>query len=385
MIGQQRDQPPRPFFNLRGHSACVTALTLCDSEAPPLLVSSDETGSIIIWDLSLYRRKVEFASLVKSKVQSLRIVRLKIENALHRILVVQSRDDGVQLFDLESMISESSAADSNLVTTFPSYSSLFSRGDAIQSTKGETVLAYPAASDRNLVTIRFLEADAKTLASGTAQRREDDPQRSCTVFDLHIKETTGAYHLFAAYEDGCICAYGFDSQSTISVPVLNTTGLKIDLITKIDCQFKDFVSAFDVVLAETGFKIVAGSPTTDLVFSDGTLNSSDCFSEMNQVKLKKRGVSSIAIRPDLKLVAVACWDNSVVLYSLKTRKHLVTLRNHSKQVQSILFITKECLPQQTTADACKELHSQVENNDQPGTYEMCCAAMDGTISITSIY
>lgn len=347
---------PPPVFTFRGHQVGVTAL-VCHH--PLVLYSGDEEGNIISWNLKTFKRIATWDNVCHGKILSIKIIQLVLDtSASSDILVIQTRNDGVHLNRIDTLKS---------ITNFPTYQSLFSRGDAVTlPDRSEAILAYPSAIDSHLVTVRYLGNDAVTLMSGSAKRHDEDKKRrESAVFDIRIKSKGSAeYNLFTAYEDGCIFVYRFSRLHVETVPELNVTGLRIEPIQKFDFGISDFVSAFDVLDKSDNHLIVCGSPKRELIFLTCATGFDKKGEETNTVILNKPGVSAISIRPDEKLVAAASWDNSVRVFSMKSRRHLATFKNHTKQVSTIIFART--------------------NPDEPRTL-MCCSSLDGTISVFDVF
>lgn len=365
---------PSPITTLRGHNAGVTALAYCKHRDEPYLLSGDEDGSLIIWNLTIFRKYRQYTNLVRSRIQSVKVIQLSIDSEKHDILVVQSRNNGLHLTNLTKSFTDECGTPAQILAEFPTYDSLFSRGDSLSIKAGSlAILAYPSYIESNLATVRIVNANVQTKISGTAQRESDEPKKSCPVFDMVIKENpTGGYLLFIAYEDGCLCVFSFCLETTKTVPLLNSEGLKIDHIKTYDVKIGDFISAFDVMLNnQESISLICGSPAKSLMIINDSIKFSSHEPSVNNIDLKRQGTSAIAIRPDSKLFVASGWDNSINLYSIKSRKHLVNLNYHLKQVQSILFFEKPNFLE--------------TNNSKETEYLLCCASMDGTISITSIY
>lgn len=336
-----------PIFTFRGHTKPTTALACYSQEGCTYLVTGDQEGTLIRWNMKTFRQVSKHQGLANSQVQALKIIRLS-----SNVIFVHSRNDGVKLFvcDKQDLI---------LLTHFRSCDSLFSRGDAISAPDERGIIAYPSELESHLVTIRIIDPRGKTIISGCAQR-----SNAHSVFDISILDSrNGSYYLYVGYEDGNICIFTFSEVSTKTIKALNTVGLKLDLVKRYDLECCDFVGALDIRLNEDGIiDMVCGSPKNDLIFVNHAIDSNrfDLKASMT-VKLKKPGVSAIAIRPDNRFVAVALWGQNVDLYSMQTGEFIVSLKHHSKQVQSLLFI---------------------EIDDK---YLLCCASMEGTVSIISIY
>ena len=130
------------------------------------------------------------------------------------------------------------------------------------------------------------------------------------------------------------------------------------------------IDAIDVKVVSNNYVIVSGSPSSELKFLELPLNiqGEEC---LFSVPIKRKGTSAVAIRPDLKLVASAGWDNSIRLYSMKSRKHLATISHHLKQVSDIAFVASS--------------HGVDTICGQEGKLLMACGSLDGTVSIFDIF
>lgn len=363
------EKAPDPIFTFRGHSAGVTAVTsheLC-------LISGDEDGTIIVWQLATFKRITTWNRICKSKIQSLRVIKLQLDSQGQNILVAQTRDNGVHLYilDLNKLDSQPEP-----LVDFQTYESLFSRGDAVTISESTAILAYPSSLESYMITVRYLGVDAKTIISGSAMRAEEVNMKSHqSVFDIVIRNNprdTRSHELFAGYEDGFIIVYSFSPERTKTIPELNVSGLDISIVRKINLGLTDFISAFDVMNVSDKYIIISGSPSKELKFLElpQELIGEECVSSV--VTVKRQGTSVIAIRPDYKLVATAGWDNTIRLFSMKSRKHLATLKSHTKQVSDIAFIKI----------------SQDDNDNEDcasGDFLMTCGSLDGTISVYDIY
>lgn len=362
---------------LRGHDVGVTALAHYKShDGKVILVSGDEKGAIIFWDLTIYRKITGYTNLSQSRIQSLKIVSLKHDNScqVRQTLIVQTRDDGVKIISLQNLTQKPD----NLTTLqcYPTFSSLFSRGDAVTcSDNSSALLAYPSYLDNFLVTVRLVGYEGETHISGTAQRFSAD-EKTCAVFDIGLGNIyNDLYYVIVAYEDGHISLFNLSPLSTKTIPELATEGLKIDLMKTIDLGINDFVSAFHTTCNDNQLVGVSGSPLAELVFFSQNLKDTT-QTELLKVTSKRPGVASIKISPDNKLVAVGSWDAPVNIYSMKSRQILASLRYQTKQVNDIEFVKN---PSHLLGDPTQT------SDENPSDYLLCCASMCGTVSVVSIY
>lgn len=370
MIPMNPQASTSSLFTLRGHDVGVTALVYCYYENVQCLISGDQQGTLILWDMVTFKQINSYAKICPSQVQSLRLVKLKIAEAKRQVLVAQSRNDGLFLFDL-------TFDDLKQLANFPTYEALFSRGDSLSSKDNTAVLAYPSCINNHLVTVRLLGDEAKTIQSGSAQRFQDDESKTVPLFDIVLREVGETkYVLFVAYEDSTICAFSIDLEDIVHVPVLRSSGLNIRLLRKIDLKFKDFVTSFDVRVVEDTYHLVCGSPTKNVyVVATSTDLESVKDEKIEKIPLKRRGVSSIVASSDYQLAAIACWDASIVIYSMASKSPIATLHHHTKQTQTLILL-----------DAPKTFDPFDIVSQHGGGYRylLCSASMDGTINLTYI-
>lgn len=342
---------------LRGHSVGVTALAQVRGE---WLISGDEEGNLALWNYHVKKRHSYYQSVAKSRIQSLKVIKLFIDGNPHDILVCQSRDDGIKLLDITHRLLNLTSLQE--LATFDSFPSLFSRGDAMNIDQNKALLAFPSSLANHLVTIRILGDEAKTEVSGTAQRYALEGERSCPVFDLKLKQhpkDDSYWNLYAAFEDGCLCAYTFRSDVTKSVPSLNAEGLDIKLIKKFDLKICDFISAFDIANTKDGaIAAVCGSPDKTLSFISDDLEP-ETTPKLETIELRRRGVSALTIGPDGQSFALAGWDNVLYYYCMNSRDCLGSFK-HTKQLQDLCYIRNE--------------HTREDD-----IYELCCASMHGVV------
>ena len=131
---------------------------------------------------------------------------------------------------------------------------------------------------------------------------------------------------------------------------------------------------------DSDITLICGSPLQSLIILRDKLDDENSQPSIENMALKKQGVSDIAIRPDHKPYAVACWDSSVKLFSLKSGRLLAVLGHHLKQTQQILFVGDDLSGHEYSESRGDANISKAERK-----FLLCCASMEGTISISDIY
>lgn len=360
------------FCKLRGHKIGVTALCGVSIDSNDFILSGDESGTVILWDLSTLKCARTFENLVRSRIQSMRVLKFVTVDDHVMILVVQSRDNGVSLYKFDKGI-EREESDLELVVCYDSHDALFSRGDAIICDNESAILAYPSALDSHLVTVRLVKQSCKTLLSGVAAARDprtDD--KKVTVFDIKLRrksESDKLIHLFVAYENGCLCMYEMDLDSIKTDSALDIKSLNVSLVKLYDTGSKDFISTFDVKGRCEGYDIIIGYPSNKL------MHISTNQGQVSEIDLKCKGTSCSLISPFSNVVAVACWNGTLKLYDYEDKRLIHKIVDmHKKQVQDMMIVR------------APEVHLNALTDDcDTRTFWMCCASNEGTISISSIY
>lgn len=362
------------LFTLRGHNVGVTALVQCAYDNVACLISGDREGSLILWDLITFKKITSYAKICSSQVQSLRVVRLNVANKEQQIIVAQSRNDGLYLF-------ESTTKGLKQLANYATYEALFSRGDSLSRKNSTAILTYPSCISNHLVTVRLIGDEGSTIHSGSAQRFHEEDSKTAPVFDIVIREVEESrYVLFVAYEDSTICAFYINLDDMVHVPVIKTSGLNIKLVRKFVLDFKDFITSFDVRPVGNNYYIICGSPTKDIHIIEAPIALESSVAEaIDKIPLRKRGVSSVIASPDCQIAAIACWDSSIILYSIPLKNVIATLHHHTKQTQDLILLDTSI-----TCDPFDTESSHSTNYCTQYRFLLCCASMDGTISLTCI-
>lgn len=142
-----------------------------------------------------------------------------------------------------------------------------------------------------------------------------DPQQKDSLGDLMVVKSVGDY-VFCGYEANIIVVWKAD-----------------DIISQYSFPDLDCLMTLDV-----DYNIAKG-----ICAGSSAIVNTFCISEEGQLSLNKNikitnpGVSTVLLRPDNKIVAVACWDFNVRLFSWKSMKLLVVLDSHSTGVLNIVY------------------------------------------------
>lgn len=141
-----------------------------------------------------------------------------------------------------------------------------------------------------------------------------NPHQDNSLGDLMVVKSIGDY-VFCGYEANIVVVWREDY-------IVN------------QCSFPELecLMALDVDHSVTK-GICAGSSNVINTFyiTDGNLSLD------RNIKITNPGVNVLQLRPDDKIVAAACWDLTVRLFSWKTMKLLAVLDSHSTGVMNIVY------------------------------------------------
>lgn len=369
------EQPPVPIYTLRGHEASVTALVTYETEDQGTrLVSGDENGTVIIWNLATYRPIQKFARLTNGRIQCLKT----LFNDDYLFIHSRQQDNGVSIVNIEDL------CDTKL--SFNSCDAVFSRADALDFDAKRSITAFPSSLGQHIVEVRVIDSsiDYATFIAGTASKDADNPDKNtCSAFDICLRKmpVDNAVLMFVGYEDGTISVYCLkldDKDSEKTMPALGATGLRLRLIKTYDMQQKDFVSAFDVALiSDDKYKLICGFPFSEVYIINDTYQmtpkeTDKIEQETRSIRLKTNGVSTIKIRPDKRIVIIGTWNSNIKVFSAKG-KPLASLNYHQKRVSDLAFVD------------CQKKNNCLLLSKGDAKFVMACASADATISLSTIY
>jgi len=142
-----------------------------------------------------------------------------------------------------------------------------------------------------------------------------NPQQDDSLGDLMVVKSMGDY-VFCGYEANIVVVWEEDHiVNQCSFPELECLmALDVDRnVTKGICAgSSNVINTFDIT-------------------ADGNLSLN------RNIKITNPGVNVLQLRPDDKIVAAACWDLTVRLFSWKTMKLLAVLDSHSTGVLNIAY------------------------------------------------
>lgn len=122
-------------------------------------------------------------------------------------------------------------------------------------------------------------------------------------------------YVFVLYECGLLILFESNGRLVSQIEITSDCPMALDF----DGESKGVIGTSGNTLA--GF----------LIQSQLTL------SKWTETVLTNPGVSSVAVRPDKKLVAAGCWDSRIRLFSMKSLRLLVVVISHRESIQDICY------------------------------------------------
>ncbi|VVC44131.1 WD40/YVTN repeat-like-containing domain,WD40 repeat, conserved site,WD40 repeat,WD40-repeat-containing [Cinara cedri] len=141
-----------------------------------------------------------------------------------------------------------------------------------------------------------------------------DPQQNDDLGDIMVIKSIDSY-VFCGYEANTIVVWKEDCI----INMLNFPELECLIALDVDSNVTK--------------GICAGS--SNMINSFHIENDQLHFKK--SIKITNPGVNTLQVRPDNKIVAAACWDHMVRLFSWKSMKLLVILDSHSTGVLNIVY------------------------------------------------
>lgn len=144
-----------------------------------------------------------------------------------------------------------------------------------------------------------------------------------SVFNPHQNDSLGDLMVIKCIEDYVFC--GYESNTVVMWK-------KNRILSQCNFPELDCLMALDVDHNMTK-GICGGSSNTILTFCI----TDDTISLNKSIQITNAGINVLQIRPDDKIVAAACWDLTVRLFSWKSMKLLAVLDSHSTGVLNIVY------------------------------------------------
>ncbi|KAK4046597.1 Astra associated protein 1 Asa1 [Microbotryomycetes sp. JL201] len=360
--------PPAPVYILRGHVACINALTFSPDALS--LYSGDADGWVAIWDLITFRPRAFW------KAHDAGV--LTIEPLGPTGLVTHGRDNMVRHFTLPStelsitrVAASAVPSPKNPTTINPDWQMdvnalAFSKMSLLllsSTTTQQALVAVPALTKDELIDIFHLPSHSRIHRSiGADTFPIGDKTGTVMTLKLFVPPQSSSkspLHLLAGYEDGRVAHFRFVGpaiEATEPPSRKRDEGQGWELIWDVKCHRE---AVMDLALMPD--KQNAWSCGADHYLCKYNLFSLQESERYNKLETPYPGRSSLSVRDDGRLLAVTGWDGELRLYSGKTGKPLAVLSYHRSSLQASAFSP---LPSNSTVTQTqRQQHSDLDKLD----------------------
>ncbi|PVU94846.1 hypothetical protein BB561_002224 [Smittium simulii] len=360
-----------PRFVFRGHAAPVNTIDVYQNA---LLVSADQEGSIVVWDLSLKRKLTTIQNAHKDSILAIRLFKLD-----HLVIISQGRDNFIKAWKL---VLKGFTAETLLLSTFPVDSLCFTAFSCLISDKHRWLVSL-VDSEKNKLCIIDLSSNSIndigvptfiTLGQWTKYSGLDR-----TVMMMSVKAFIVKSELYVAcgYEDGSLAIIKPDCSSasfqlidsklfdqspilTISFTHLNSNCIKTNtpdssnlLHSAISDKSTPKPSLIDqkilCALGGTGKNVYIIHIDEDGKFEENT----------RKILLKNAGINTLQFlnfcdfeNPSTSLLpqatpqhietgiflALGCWDYRIRIFDISTMQQSIVMLFHNAPISQIFFV-----------------------------------------------
>lgn len=287
---------PDPLYVLRSGVGAVTYVTFwtCGAEGIDLkLLSGTHVGKIHIWNLKT--RRADFVLEGHAGQRILWLQALSCDSFLS-----QGRDGQI----LRWISVENDWKHSCLCTCYPI--------GFCQCSLLDRFLAKPG---KNNDTIEVIDINSEDLVSSFSIDPNLGMPMCMALRRADVSVEDSDVLLFVGFESGTIFVWDVQTGN-------NVTSFK---------AHSDSVMCLDVDLSLCGASGSSANKVTKWKFTK------DSIKLEHEVQFTNSGATSIAIRPDNKIVAVCTWDSQIRIFAWKKLKPLAVLSYHKENVQSVTF------------------------------------------------
>ncbi|KAG9304452.1 hypothetical protein G9A89_020015 [Geosiphon pyriformis] len=353
------ESPPTPEYIFRGHTDQINTLEFYHNNSR--LLSGDEGGNFIIWDMKTRR------SLAIFKAHSEGI--LKVTGWMDK-LISHGRDNLILMWkDVSNLLNDSTTESIKPILRISVNSLNFCQFSMCPKGSEEIYIAVPNLTDSSGIDIWELTSQRR-LVDGIGLDKIYSQKGYCMALKLFDKSSKGlasnqAYYILAAYENGGVYLWEVDCSTGLKKACWNQT--------------EHSESALSVDISQNwAFAIsVAGD---NKIVKYKFAESIDQPPKISQVTIKTPGISYVCIRSDAKIFATAGWDSKVRVFSAKTLKPLAILSYHTQSIQTLAF-------SHVKSDVEKEPENSENSSnetEEPKNY-LVVGGKDARISLWEIY
>ncbi|XP_065840545.1 guanine nucleotide-binding protein subunit beta-like protein 1 [Oscarella lobularis] len=293
-----------PLFCLRGLDArCVRFLPKIKWSCS--LATGTSLGYVILWDIERRRRRNEFKAHDKAVIG--------IESTSHGLLLTQSLAGEIKIWGDD--LQRGKILVKGLYCGFASFALLKNYDDV-------DLMAYAA------------EATVEVMNIATEERHSS---LSSTQFKCGICMVLRIFRRQLDDDGGVCCVVvggGFESGHLLLWSLTTQGGL----LCAVNLFAGEPLVSFAIdSTCQMGLVGSMGNVCKQLIFAFDDDNGSVKVEEKRRIQLPSDGITTIAIRNDLKICATGGSDGKIRMYAWKTLKPLAVLTLHSNQIYSLDF------------------------------------------------
>ncbi|CAG9770125.1 unnamed protein product [Ceutorhynchus assimilis] len=282
--------PPDPLFCFKENMGNVHAL--CFPERNPdycdLLLAGTEKGDVYFWDLESNR--LQHKQKMGESIQAL--------HAIEYDIITQEKNGLVKLWSIENNTGY------KVQRSYQAYGG-FCKSVLLEK---QLILSQEKATV-DIIDIDTFESIRKFVP--------DDNEKLGTAMCLEAFKIGGTTYLLVGYENGHLILYDYSTAQQCS-----------------QLRFKEFTTS--VTFDPHSYRgVVANSSNALQVFKIDP----ECLEIVLQAELvlPNEGCQMVKFRPDHRLLMAGGWDGGLRIYSWRTLRTLVVLKEHKKQISDLQF------------------------------------------------
>mmetsp|Transcript_25466 Transcript_25466/g.31269 ORF Transcript_25466/g.31269 Transcript_25466/m.31269 type:complete len:393 (-) Transcript_25466:392-1570(-) len=303
------------------------------------LASGNSKGRLSIWDVQT--KRCDFY-LEAHQNGILELLELPGTTGSGSAIASEGRDGYIHLYDLESLTQ----------TSEPKYkikteSRSFCRFSAYhQGNSNDYLFSCSGIEDENvhIWSSNFNGNPIKTFSANSLNSQGLGKPGMCMDTMLYKYGPSGRLMMTCLYESGLLATADVMEERWINNLTVNVFASRKVPEQKPGNNNNNVALCFDALYKELGHSSAKKSHVRGLCGGSGKNLVAFGMDSMKAEVVKNlqlpgdsTGCSSIKIRPDRKIFAVAGWDNKVHLYTWKKLTPLGSLIHHTKSVQSLSF------------------------------------------------
>ncbi|KAI8850031.1 WD40-repeat-containing domain protein [Chytridium lagenaria] len=349
-----------PAFILRGHTSDVQCLAFL--LADQMLASGDANGTLILWSMSTLRPSRMWKAHAGGILNVAAVYPQKSTDA-GKLLLSQGRDDLIHIWDLTTLLETvpSTSATRGVAEKYPDPSPIQSFPvNSLNFCSFDWCFGLPTETDPHPLILSYLLPDRSSTigihilpSSSTSPKllvRIEHENAKPSLTDSETKNNTGMCMAMRFFRQKALV----DSEpSTPNNATLH--GLKLAScfengeVIVWDCESSAMIvrtkvhsePALCLDVLDDGSAVVSGGADGRICVTSTIRGANENSNSIKTVAPPNcKGIASIRVRKDSKLIVAGCWDNSIRLHTVKKLTPLATLASHHKAgVASVALVS----------------------------------------------